>query len=110
MLSVPSNYRAGLFMTAQAYWRLENTWSMERQNMDMRELKALEIAARTKIAFVDGAWLVPSQTTASKSYRVTLGNAVTCECDDFQLRREPCKPMIAARLVCARDHGDQAPR
>lgn len=30
------------------------------QDMDMRELKGLEIAARSKVIFQDGAWLVPS--------------------------------------------------
>jgi transposase len=77
--------------------------------MDMRELKGLEIAARAKIAFVDGAWLVPSQTNASQKYRVTL-NPVGCTCDDFQLRQQPCKHVHAARLVQERDHGGQAPK
>src|SRR5262245_5877995 len=76
--------------------------------MDMRELKALEIAARSRIAFADGVWLVPSQTSGAK-YRVTIGSEPSCECEDFQLRRQPCKHIIAARLVCARDHGGKAP-
>ena len=40
--------------------------------MDLRELKALEIAARSRITFDGAAWHVPSQTTATK-YRVCLG-------------------------------------
>jgi len=71
--------------------------------MNVRELKALEIAARAKIAFSNGVWVVPSQT-ASGSYRVTIGSVPSCPCDDFQLRKLPCKHIIAARLVCARDH------
>ena len=39
--------------------------------MDMRELKALELAARAKIVYDDGVWSVPSQTGGTK-YRVTL--------------------------------------
>ena len=39
--------------------------------MDMRELKGLELAARAKIVVKDGAWIVPSQTT-DDFYRVTL--------------------------------------
>ncbi len=76
--------------------------------MDMRELRALEIAARTKVAFADGAWLVPSQSSAAK-YRVTIGESPSCECEDFQLRKQPCKHITAARLVCARDHGGKEP-
>jgi transposase len=76
--------------------------------MDIRELKALEIAARTKVAFTEGVWIVPSQTT-SGSYRVLLGATPSCPCDDFQLRQLPCKHILAARLVCARDYDGKAP-
>ena len=76
--------------------------------MNVRELKALEIAAQTKIAFANGHWLVPSQTT-SGCYPVTLGSEPFCPCDDFELRKLPCKHIIAARLVCARDHDGKAP-
>jgi transposase len=76
--------------------------------MHLRELKALEIAARAKIAFHNGIWLVPSQST-SDPYHVTLGAQPSCSCDDFQLRQLPCKHIIAARLVCARDHDGKAP-
>jgi transposase len=78
------------------------------QNMDMRELKALELAARSRITFEGGVWLVPSQTSPSTRYRVTL-KPPTCDCEDFQLRQEPCKHVIAARLVAERSGGEQAP-
>ena len=73
----------------------------------MRELKALEIAARMRVAWEDGAWSVPSQSGNGK-YRVTL-DGPSCTCEDFQLRQESCKHVIAARLVCERDHGGKAP-
>jgi len=73
--------------------------------MDMRELKALEIAARAKITFDGTCWRVPSQSSPSTTYRVTIGAQPSCECEDFQLRQQPCKHVIAARLVCERDHG-----
>jgi SWIM zinc finger len=72
-------------------------------SMNLRELKALEIAARTKIGFTHGVWMVPSQSDGG-SYRVTIGPEPSCSCDDFQLRKLPCKHILAARLVCARDH------
>ncbi len=77
--------------------------------MELRELKALEIAARSKIGFGDGVWQVPSQTSISTKYRVTLGESQSCSCEDFQLHRKPCKHIIAASLVCARDHDGKAP-
>ena len=75
--------------------------------MNSREAKALEIAARSRLVFENGAWLVPSQTSSVK-YRVTL-NPVSCTCDDFQLRQLACKHVIAARLVSEREGGPQAP-
>jgi hypothetical protein len=74
--------------------------------MDMRELRALEIAARTKITHKGGVWHVPSQSGGGK-YEVTIGAEPSCTCDDFLLRREPCKHILAARIVCERDHKGQ---
>jgi hypothetical protein len=77
--------------------------------VDLRELKALEIAARSKIAFADGAWLVPSQSSPGRKYRVTL-DPPACSCEDFQLRQEACKHVIAARVVRARDYRGADPK
>lgn len=78
--------------------------------MDMRELKGLEIAARSRIEFRDGAWLVPSQTHPTKNYRVLLKpEDDSCTCDDFGLTTQPCKHIHAARIVRERDHGCKAP-
>jgi transposase len=71
-------------------------------------MKALEIAARSRLTFEDGFWLVPSQTSGNK-YRVTIGLEPSCQCEDFQLRAAACKHIIAARLVYARDHDGKAP-
>src|SRR5262245_21263451 len=78
--------------------------------MDLRDLRGLEIAARSRVTFEGGAWLVPSQSSPGKAYRVTLGDRPGCECDDFQLRRQPCQHVLAARIVCAREHGGSAPQ
>lgn len=75
--------------------------------MDMRELKALELAARAKIEWNGQHWSVPSQTTGG-SYRVTL-TPESCACEDFSLRQAACKHIIAARLVCERDFGMKGP-
>lgn len=77
--------------------------------MQLRHLKALEIAARARVSFDGTCWLVPSQSTADKVYRVTLGDKLACDCDDFQLRQQPCKHVLAAQFVCAREHGGKAP-
>lgn len=76
--------------------------------MDMRELKALEIAARSRVAFDGTTWAVPSQS-GNGVYRVSIGTPPSCPCDDFLLRNQPCKHVIAARLVCERDHNGKPP-
>jgi hypothetical protein len=76
--------------------------------VDMRELKALEIAARCRITYKDGVWHVPSQTTIGASYRVTL-SPISCDCEDFLLRQQPCKHAIAAQLTQERQGGTTAP-
>src|SRR5438046_2332135 len=78
-------------------------------NMDMREAKALELAARAKITFDGKAWAVPSQTYRTTTYRVILKPVVSCTCEDFQLTSKPCKHVIAARLVRERDGIEDAP-
>jgi transposase len=77
--------------------------------VDLRELKALELAARCPVIFEGGVWLVPSQSSPGQKYRVALGEAPSCECDDFQLRQQPCKHIICARLVAEREGRVQAP-
>ena len=78
--------------------------------MDLRELKALEIAARSKIVFDGKAWIVPSQSGTGKKYRVSIGDLASCQCEDFQLRGQSCKHVLAAQLACERDHGGRAPK
>jgi transposase len=73
--------------------------------MDLRELKGLELAARSRIAFHLGFWLVPSQSSGT-TYRVTIGAEPSCTCPDFELRKLPCKHVVAAKLVAERD-GDK---
>src|SRR5437660_817199 len=78
-------------------------------NVDLRELKALELAARAKIVWTGEAWSVPSQS-GNQPYRVSVWpGAESCTCDDFQLRQAACKHVIAARLVEERDGKRPAP-
>jgi transposase len=78
--------------------------------MDMRELKGLEIAARSRIEYKDGVWHVPSQSGQGK-YRVLLNpDADGCTCEDFSLTGKPCKHIHAARFARERDHGGMSPK
>src|SRR5262249_7232813 len=78
-------------------------------DMDIRELKALEIAARVPLVWKRRVCFVPSQSGNGVKYKVerTL-YGFTCTCDDHQLRQQDCKHIIAARLVWERDGGEKA--
>jgi transposase len=74
-------------------------------DVDMRELKGLEIAARCRVEFKSGVWIVPSQS-GNGSYHVTLKpEGDSCTCEDFTLTSQPCKHVYAARIVRERDRG-----
>ena len=53
----------------------------EVTTVDTRELKALEIAARTKITFDGHAWTVPSQAGNGPHRVVLTANTAACTCD-----------------------------
>lgn len=72
--------------------------------MEMRELKALEIAARSRVTFDGTCWVVPSQSSKGL-YRVTISDPVSCSCEDFVITALPCKHIIAARIVNERTCG-----
>jgi hypothetical protein len=68
--------------------------------MDSRSVKAQEVTTDMRITFKDGEWFVPSQTRASVKYRVNPSQLnPSCECDDYQLRAQPCKHIQAVRLL-----------
>lgn len=75
--------------------------------METRELKALEIAARARVTRDGDDWIVPSQSS-SRKYRVHL-DPDSCTCDDFELRQQPCKHILAAKIIRERDGGDPGP-
>src|SRR5947209_4804530 len=77
--------------------------------MDLRQAKALEIAARLRLTLDDGAWRVPSQSGGAAYRVVTWPGAENCTCDDFGLTGRWCKHIIAAQLVEERDGKRPAP-
>jgi hypothetical protein len=89
--------------------------------MDARELKGMEIAATMPLRRDSKGWIVPSQT-GNGTYRVAPHPTTTykvaqgivpppegvqpwaCACPDFELRRQPCKHVIAVEFVIRREH------
>jgi transposase len=76
--------------------------------MDARQAKGLEIAARMRLTYENGIWLVPSQNGGG-TYRVVLkkdGNG--CTCPQFELTGKDCKHILAAQFVRERDYAGQS--
>lgn len=61
--------------------------------MEVRQLKALEIAATSRIAQSGDVWLVPSQSRGTR-YSVRL-SPLSCSCPDFEARGQACKHLLA---------------
>jgi len=78
--------------------------------MDARETKAVKLTGDMRITFKDGEWLVPSQSSPSTRYKVNPSAAnPSCECEDWQLRRLPCKHIAAVRLLLDRQIKGEPP-
>ncbi len=87
--------------------------------MDPREIKAMQIAATTKLRRTAEAWIVPSQTGNGSSYRVYKSGWVgeyaradrpdgyQCSCPDFELRQQSCKHILAVEITVRREITDE---
>jgi transposase len=70
--------------------------------MDAREVRGLQIAARTKLVPDGNVWLVPSQTGKGK-YQVDP-EANKCSCPDFEERQLTCKHLHAVTYTIEREY------
>ena len=71
--------------------------------MEERELKALEIAAKSKLTQKGKTWLVPSQSVRGAQYTVNLDSKEPhCSCPDFECRKQRCKHIFAVEYTVER--------
>jgi uncharacterized Zn finger protein len=74
----------------------------ERQITD-REIKALQIAAKSKLRRKVNVWFVPSQAGHGE-YEVTHGLfEPRCTCPDYEFRNARCKHIVAVEYVSMRE-------
>ena len=77
--------------------------------MDVRSEKARELAERGRVVkHDDGAYFVFSLTSPNK-YKVAL-NPPHCSCPDFDLRKAPCKHVLAVQDAIAIGQGNRPSR
>lgn len=79
--------------------------------MDERELRAIQIAATTKLSAKGGRWTVPS-STGSGSYVVSplAENKLSCTCPAYELSDDECKHVLAVCLTAQREAGGKPVR
>src|SRR6266446_8875752 len=72
--------------------------------MELREQKALQIAATTKLTRKGDTWTVPSQA-GSKTYKVDANpESPHCTCPDFESRQQRCKHIFAVEYTIKREY------
>ena len=68
-----------------------------------REVKALQIAAKSKLRRKGNTWFVPSQAGQGE-YEVTHGLfEPRCTCRDYEFRNARCKHIVAVEYVLMRE-------
>src|SRR5436853_6245900 len=72
--------------------------------MEPREIKGLEIAAKSKLTRKGNLWLVPSQTTKEQKYTVAVdGEKPECTCRDHEFTNDKCKHIFAVEYTIERE-------
>src|SRR5438477_7905934 len=75
---------------------------------DTREMRALIIAATTRIEQNGAGWRVPSQSGRG-TYHVRTGyGAKTCTCPDHETRAIACKHILAVEITVRREGGKRS--
>ena len=71
-------------------------------NLNIRELRGLDIASRYTLKQENGFWFVPSASGKSTRYKVCL-KSQKCDCPDYEIRRKKCKHIFAAEFYFEQD-------
>ena len=73
------------------------------QQLSEREIKALQIAATSKLTREGETWIVPSQAGHGE-YKVNPDpQAPNCTCPDFEFRNAKCKHVLAVEYTLRRE-------
>lgn len=75
---------------------------LRRKSASMRELKGQEIANKFKIVKSGNLYLVPSQSSGGKKYKVDPV-AQSCSCPDHEYHGYKCKHLFAVELTIKRE-------
>jgi transposase len=72
--------------------------------MEPREIKGLEIAAKSQLTRKGNVWSVPSQSHKEGKYKVALTDEKPeCTCRDYEFRNDTCKHILAVEYTIERE-------
>jgi transposase len=75
-----------------------------KDTMEPREIKGLEIAAKSKLTRKGDVWLVPSQSNKLEKYTVALDTEKpSCTCRDHEFTSDRCKHIFAVEYTIERE-------
>ena len=101
-----STHFTSLFMYSIVIYSLKKLSPLSEVNpMEPREIKGLEIAAKSKVIRKgeSNLWLVPSQAGREEKYTVALHDEKPeCTCRDFEFRATKCKHIFAVEYTIQR--------
>ena len=102
-----STYFTGRSMYSIVIYSLNKSLLSEATHtMEPREIKGLEIAAKSKVIRKgkSNLWLVPSQAGREEKYTVTMRDEKPeCTCRDFEFRDTKCKHIFAVEYTIQRE-------
>src|SRR6267142_3094178 len=70
--------------------------------MEEREIKGLQIAAKSKLTRKGALWLVPSQSSTER-YKVAMTDKPECNCRDHEFTNDKCKHIFAVEYTIERE-------
>jgi transposase len=76
---------------------------MTDKQLSDREIKALQIAAKSKLTQKGNVWLVPSQAGHGEYEVRPDPEAPRCTCPDFEFRNAKCKHVLAVEYMLMRE-------
>src|SRR5918998_2744781 len=76
---------------------------MTDKQLSDREVKALQIAAKSKLTRKGNVWLVPSQAGHGEYQVRPDPQAPRCTCPDYEFRNARCKHIVAVEYVLMRE-------
>ena len=76
---------------------------MTDKQLSDREIKALQIAAKSKLTQKGNEWLVPSQAGHGEYEVRPDPQAPRCTCPDFEFRNAKCKHVLAVEYTLMRE-------